>query len=273
MTGINRKELYSKLKKKWLRKYRLVVMNDSTFEEKISFKLSRMNVFILLASSGAVLILLTVIIIAFTPLKEYIPGYSNIEDRNQLYRLSVQADSLQRMVDATSGYMDSLLMVLSGTDDFGKIDYSEMNKYTSEIAEPGEAGEGISGTKKIYESLYYHKPLEGIVVQQFNPSMNHLGIDIVTPGESPVKAVREGTVILARWNHEFGNMIVIQHPGNIVSIYKHNSLLLKKEGDRVQGGQVIAISGNSGEITTGPHLHFELWINGAPVNPSLFLNY
>jgi len=273
MPGLNRKELFTKLKKKLFRKYRFVIMNDSTFEEKLSFKLSRINVFTLFASSGAILILLTVIIIAFTPLKEYIPGYSDIEDRNNLYRLSVQTDSLKRIVDATSGYMDSLLMVLSGTDDFGKVDYAEMNKYTNKITESSETGKGISGTSKIYESLYYQKPLEGIVVQEFNPSMNHLGIDIVAPEESPVKTVREGTVILARWNYEFGNMIVIQHPGNIVSIYKHNSLLLKKEGDRVQGGQVIAISGNTGEMTTGPHLHFELWINGAPVNPSLFLNY
>ncbi len=270
MSGLKRKELYEKLKKKWLRKYRLVVMNDSTFEEKLSFRLSRMNVFIVLASSGAILILLTVVIIAFTPLREYIPGYSNIDDRNQLYKLSLQADSLQRVVEATSGYMDSLLMVLSGSNDFARIDYAEMNKYTYEISETDHSAEG---NKKLYESHYYEKPLEGIIIQDFNPAMNHLGIDIVTPEESPVKAVREGTVILARWNHEFGNMLVLQHSGNIVSIYKHNSLLLKKEGDRVQAGQVIAVSGNSGEMTTGPHLHFELWINGAPVNPSLFINY
>ncbi len=274
MIKANKKEFFQKLKKKWFTKFRLVVMNDSTYEEQLSFKLSRLNVFVLLASSGFILIILTVIIISFTPIREYIPGYSNIEDRNKLFQLSLKADSLERMVDATSGYMDSLLMILSGTDDLGKIDYSEINRYTSTNASTNtEQSSPISGSGNLYESLFYHKPVDGVIVQGFSPSMNHLGIDIVTPGDSPVMSVRDGTVILARWNYEFGNMLAIQHPGNIVSIYKHNSLLLKKEGDRVKGGQVVAISGNSGEITTGPHLHFELWINGVPVNPALFLNY
>lgn len=188
--------------------------------------------------------------------------------------LSVKADSLDRMVSATSVYIDSLLMVLSGTDDFGKIDYSKINRFTEvNVYSDHEQGSTIQSRSNIYESLFYHKPVEGILIQGFAPAMNHLGIDIVTPAESPVMAVRDGTVILARWNHEFGNILVVQHPGNIVSVYKHNSLLIRKEGDQVRGGQVVALSGNTGEITSGPHLHFELWINGAPVNPALFLNY
>ena len=274
MSGFSRKEFYNTLKKKWLRKYRLVIMNDSTFEEKLSFRLSRMNVFLLISTSAFLLIILTTVLIAFTPLREYIPGYSNIEDRNRLYELSVKADSLGRIVDATSGYLDSLLLVLTGTEDFGKIDYREMSRFTGDPASSdAERTSVIAGATSIYESMFYHKPVDGVVVRSFSPAMNHFGIDIVTPVESPVVAVRDGTIILARWNHEFGNMLVVQHPGNIISVYKHNSLLLKKEGDKVNGGQVIAVSGNSGELSTGPHLHFELWIHGAAVNPSIFLNY
>ncbi len=274
MSRLNLKDGFKLLKKKWLTKYRLVIMNDSSFEEKLSFKLSRLNVFLLLSSSGFLLIILTVLIISFTPLREYIPGYSNVADRNELYQLSVRADSLDHMVKATSLYIDSLLMVLSGTDDFGKIDYSEIHKLTNVAVNIEEdQSNTIQSSSNIYESLFYHKPVEGILIQEFSPAMNHLGIDIVTPAESPVMAVRDGTVILARWNHEFGNILVIQHSGNIVSVYKHNSLLIRKEGDQVRGGQVVALSGNTGEITSGPHLHFELWINGIPVNPALFLNY
>jgi len=274
MSGFNRKEFFNTLKKKLLRKYRLVIMNDSTFEEKLSFRLSRMNVLLLISSSGFFLILLTAFIIAFTPLREYIPGYSNIEDRNRLYNLSLKADSLERIVNATSGYLDSLLLVLSGTDDIGKLDYREMSRITGEgTATESNKPSIIAGTTSIYESMFYHKPVDGIVVREFSPAMNHFGIDIVTPVESPVVAVRDGTVILAHWNHEFGNMLVVQHSGNIISVYKHNSLLLKREGDKVKGGQVISVSGNSGVISTGPHLQFELWIHGAAVNPSIFLNY
>jgi murein DD-endopeptidase MepM/ murein hydrolase activator NlpD len=264
---------FKSLQKKLLTKYRLVIMNDTTFEEKLSFRLSRMNVFILISSSGFLLIFLTVLIIAFSPLREYIPGYSNIEDRNKLYKLSVKADSIQQIVSSSSVYIDSLLMVLTGTDEFGKPDYGKINMLVTGSADEGKnKGKTLQRTN-IYESLFYYKPTDGVVVQGFNPAMNHLGIDIVTPAGSPVMSVRDGTVILARWNHEFGNILVIQHPGNIVSVYKHNSLLLKSEGELVRGGQVVAISGNTGEISTGPHLHFELWINGAPVNPALFLQY
>jgi len=268
------KKITEKYKQKLLTKYRLVIMSDANFEEKLSFRLSRMNVFVLLSSSGFLLIMLTVLIIAFTPLREYIPGYSNVQDRNRLYQLSVKADSLSQTVNATTGYIDSLLLVLSGTDDFEKIDYNEMSRYAT-LSTPdagAETKKSISGAG-IYESMFYYKPVNGIVIQGFAPAMNHLGIDIVTTPESPVMSVRDGTVILARWNHEFGNMMVIQHPGNIVSVYKHNSLMLKKEGDMVNGGQVVAVSGNTGEMTTGPHLHFELWVNGVPVNPVVFLNY
>jgi len=261
----------NKLKKKWLTKYRFVIMNDNTFEENFSFKLSRMNIFVLFSSISVLLIIITVTLISFTPLKEYIPGYSNTEDRQKLYNLSTKADSLDNMIYVFSGYIDSLLLVFSGTDNINKIDYENIKKYSEKNTETKNMS--ISSSISIYESLFYYKPVEGVLVNKFSPAMNHLGIDIATENESPVMAVRDGTIILARWNYEFGNILVMQHENNIISVYKHNYLLLKKEGDKVKGGEVIALSGNTGENSTGPHLHFELWINGNPVNTKLFLNY
>lgn len=263
----------NRLKKKWLKKYRFVIMNDSTFEENFSLKLSRMNIFVLFSSISFFLIIITVIIIAFTSLREYIPGYSNIEDRQKLYNLSIKADKLDDMTYIFSSYIDSLFLILSGTENVSKIDYENIKKYSEKETSANNPNFGISSSKSIYESLFYYNPIEGVLVQKFSPAMNHLGIDIATENESPVMAVRNGTVILAHWNYEFGNIIVIQHENNIISVYKHNYFLLKKEGDKVKGGEVIALSGNTGENSTGPHLHFELWINGTPVNPESFLNY
>jgi len=264
------------LSKKLFTKYRLVIMNDSTFEEKLSFRLSRMNVFVVATSLSFLLIVTIVVLIAFTPIREYIPGYSNVEDRNRLYQLSRESDSLKTVVTVTSQYLDSLMVVLSGTANFQRIDFGEVSKFIDasehkvEANQVAEHGASISST---LEPFLYTKPVNGVISQEFLPAIFHYGIDIVTPVESPILAIRDGSVILARWSYQFGNMIIIQHPNNLISVYKHNSALLKKEGDKVKGGEPIAISGNTGEISTGPHLHIEMWINGVPVNPAIFLNY
>jgi murein DD-endopeptidase MepM/ murein hydrolase activator NlpD len=262
--------------KKLFTKYRLVIMNDSNFEEKLSFRLSRMNVFIITISVSFLLIVSIVVIIAFTPIREYIPGYSNVEDRHQLYRLSKESDSLKTMISVTSQYLDSLMIVLSGTGSFQRIDFSEISRFIdvpefkTEIKYTSDLGTSVKNT---LEPFLFYKPVEGVITQEFLPALYHFGIDVVTPIESPVLAIRDGSVILARWSYQFGNMIIIQHPNNFISVYKHNSVLLKKEGDKVKGGEPIAISGNTGEISTGPHLHIEMWMNGTPVNPAIFLNY
>jgi murein DD-endopeptidase MepM/ murein hydrolase activator NlpD len=120
---------------------------------------------------------------------------------------------------------------------------------------------------------YFFPPIDGIVTRKFNRNIDHFGVDIVTKSNEPVKAAADGTVVMADWTQESGNVIAIQHRGNIITIYKHNSALLKKVGNFVNSGEVIAIIGNTGELTTGPHLHFELWYNGNPVNPEEFISF
>lgn len=268
---LNKKEIISFIKKKLLTKYRLVIMNDSTYEEKLSFRLSRMNVFILTSSVSFFLIILTVIIISFSSLREYIPGYSNVDDRKKLYDLSLKADSMQKIIYATTDYMDSLLLVLSSTEFIDRIDYQELSSFSSSVSESTKPQAEIV-SDPFYKSIYFYKPIEGVLTQRFLPAMGSLGIGISSPQESNIKAVREGTVILSRWTSQNGNIIAIQHQGEIVSIYKRLSTPLKREGDKVIGGEVIAISGKTSEKDDS-NLFFELWINGVAVNPAIFLNY
>jgi len=130
----------------------------------------------------------------------------------------------------------------------------------------------MAGNVQIYSQNFF-KPLNGIITAKFAPLEKHYGIDIVAPHNDAVKSVLDGTVIMAAWTLETGYVIVIQHAGNLISVYKHNAVLLKQEGDFVKAGEPIAIAGNSGEISTGPHLHFELWYNGNPVNPTNYINF
>lgn len=246
-------------------------MNDSTYEEKLSFRLSRMNVFIIAASLSFFLIIFTTIIIAFSSLREYIPGYSNVEDRKKLYDLSLKADSMDKIIYATTNYMDSLLLVLGSTEFTGRIDYQELSSLSSVSNDPTNLQTEIV-SDPFYKSIFFYKPIEGVLTQKFLPAMGSLGIGISSPKESEIKAVREGTVILSRWTSQNGNILAIQHQGEIVSIYKRLSTPLKKEGDKVIGGEVIAISGKTSEEKDNT-LFFELWINGVAVNPAIFLNY
>lgn len=268
---LNKKEIISFIKKKLLTKYRLVIMNDSTFEEKLSFKLSRMNVFIATSSLSFFLIILTTIIIAFSSLREYIPGYSNVDDRKKLYDLSIKADSMERLLTATSDYMDSLLLVLSSTEFTGRVDYQELSNLA--VSNTNISSPSTEKTKDpFYKSVFFYKPIDGVVIQRFLPAMGNLGIGISSKKESEIKAVRDGTIILSKWTKENGNILGIQHQGEIISIYKNLTTPLKKEGDKVLGGEVIAISGKP-KTEEGISLNFELWISGVPVNPSVFLNY
>jgi len=281
-------------KDKWFNKlhdkYRLVVMNDTTFEERLSFRLTRLNVFIALGTLSIVLIVLTTLLIAFTPLKEYIPGYTDVGLQQKVYKLTAKADSLETAFRQQGVYMRSIRNILEGRpmDDTIAEEQSVPVNYDTLALEPSVED---SILRAEYESqnrfdlyfddegeLYsdnpmditYFTPLKGIVTNNFSIVEKHYGVDIVAKKNETIKATLDGTVIFADWTVETGHVIAIQHYKNIISVYKHNSALLKKAGSYVKAGDPIAIIGESGELTTGPHLHFELWHNGTPVNP---LNY
>ncbi|HPH83543.1 MAG TPA: M23 family metallopeptidase [Flavobacteriales bacterium] len=278
-----RKQFIRKLR----HKYRLVVMNDETFEEKYSLKLSQLNLFTALGLLSIVLIILTTFVIAFTPLREYIPGYSSdVRMRRNLLVLAEKVDSLKKSTEDKDALLDNIQRVMNGSVQTGptkprqstkpdmnavKLTASEKETQFREQVEEQDRynlNNAMSDTRMSEISNYYFfTPLKGKVTTTFNPALKHYGIDVVAPKNEAVKSTLDGTVIFAGWTSETGHVIQIQHSNNLVSLYKHNSVLLKKEGEEVKAGEAIAITGNSGELTTSPHLHFELWYDGKPIDP------
>lgn len=279
---------------KWKNKYRLVFMNDDTLEERFTFRISRMNVFVALGTLAIVLIFLTSILIAFTPLREYIPGYTNVGHNKKLYVLQMRADSIERALIKKDRFIQNLRDVINGKDlsedkpvprdttrrysdikikrsiedSLLRVEVENQSKYSLYKMESMETA---SQKKFSIGGVLFFAPLKGIVTNEFNPAQKHYGIDIAAKRNEAIKAVLDGTVIFSNWTLETGYVIAIQHAQNIISIYKHNSAILKKTGDFVKSGEPIAIIGESGELVTGPHLHFELWNEGTPVNPKEFI--
>ncbi len=286
----NKKKLIRKLKSK----YRLVLMNDSTFEERFSAFLSPLNV---IAGVSAVFFLNTIIVVlilSFSPLREYIPGYSDTETRLRAMRAAVVVDSLERAQESNRLYLENIQNILRGNvfpDStringqsnpvaYDELDFS-ISKEDSLLRSEIETRDQYAlnpGTSQTTEFLglpgvLFFPPVRGQVTANFDSSIDHFGIDVAAREGEAIKAVYDGVVIFASFTSDGGNVIQIQHPGNLISIYKHNSVLLKKVGARVRAGESIAIIGNSGEFTNGPHLHFELWYNGAPLDPSDFIAF
>lgn len=272
-------------------KYRLVILNEDSFEEKISLRLSRLNVFVVIGISSLVLILLVIMLIAFTPLREFIPGYANVSVRKQGVENYIKSDSMEVMLANNNLYIDNLKHIIQGNviefDEKAIIDSTVNYKsITNEPVEEDSLLRNMIETEEKYNlfsaagnnpenisSFIFFNPLKGSVTNRFNIKKEHFGIDVVAPKNEAIKATLDGTVIFAEWTAETGYVIQLQHADNIVSIYKHNSVLHKKAGDHVKAGEVVAIIGNSGEYSTGPHLHFELWYNGIPINPEDYMMF
>ena len=234
--------------------------------------------------------------IAYTPLKEYIPGYPNVQQKDDLYHLNKIADSLMANAQQNNLYIRNIKRIIENKDmaETPPEPVGQLNNYDTitDRKSPQDSALRVSfenqtkfnlfprneveleatGKAQIYNQSFF-KPLNGIITAKFAPLEKHYGIDIVAPHNDAVKSVLDGTVIMSAWTLETGYVIVIQHAGNLISVYKHNAVLLKHEGDFVKAGEPIAIAGNSGEISTGPHLHFELWYNGNPVNPTNYINF
>ncbi len=272
-------------------KYRLSLVNESSFEERLSFRLSRMNVILLGVALFAVQGLVVVALIVLTPLKRHIPGYSDQRTKLNAYRATMLADSLQGALLIRDLYIDNLRNVLSG-----KLPPDSTTLFTPIKAPPSavdmkpgmadslfrqqvrqdeaynvneQSGTGIE--RGGLSGIFFFPPLRGIVTQTFDKKQAHFGIDVVTKADEAVKACLDGTVVLASWTSDGGYVMHVQHTGDLVSVYKHNAVLLRQEGDKVKAGEAIAIVGNSGELTNGPHLHFELWHSGEPVDPQAYM--
>ncbi len=281
-----------KLLKRLRNKYRLLVINETTFDERFSYRLSPLN---LISTIGITILLIssiTILIVIYTPLKEWIPGYPSDQIRKESYHAATMADSLAIIVNQHRRYNDNLVLILSGkvpvesflldsgsTFTYDNIKFSrsvedsilrgrfeEEEKYNI-VLKPGVS------SKRLKESVLFFPPVRGQISGHFDPDNKHLGIDITADKNEPILATLGGTVILASWTSEAGYIIQIMHKNNLISVYKHNSVLLHQIGDVVTAGEAIAIIGNTGEITTGPHLHFEIWHEGVAVNPEELISF
>ena len=279
---------------KWLKsRYRLVVMNDETYEEKASFNLRPLNVFVTLGLSIILLVILTTFLIAFTALREYIPGYADLKTQRRVFNLVLRTDSMEKALAARDLYMTNIRNIIDGTAgiDSGNATLGDPAKYDTihrlrksqedsllrlEIESRDQYSISIGDNGSLVNSIrsfLFFPPLKGTVTNRFDPVTRHYGIDIVSKPDEVIKATLDGTVILANFTSETGWVIGIQHSNNLFSWYKHNSALLKKAGDFVKAGEVIAVIGNSGELSSGPHLHFELWFNGTALDPQKYVSF
>ena len=255
-------------------------------EEVVGIHVSKLNGASVLLASVTVIFLEAATIIAFTPLRNYLPGYMNSEVREQVVTNALRADSLQEALNRQSLYIMNIQDIFRGevrADTIHSIDsltvarseeLMERTRQEEEFRKQYEEKERYNLTAtdyKLTSGIIYHRPTRGMISSEFDANKKHFGVDIAaTPNES-VLATLDGTVILSTYTAETGYVIQVQHGQNMVSVYKHCGSLLKKEGDTVKAGEAIALVGNTGEKTTGPHLHFELWNKGRALDPSKYI--
>ncbi len=277
-------------------RYIFLVRNEENFEVRFTIRTSIGSLVMITGGLSVLLIMLVISLVAFTPLREYIPGYADVGMRKEILNLSLKSDSLEIALQERSEYIRNIRRILNDSTD--EVDTSKSVKLDSaaskhphpfsppshadsilrtevESQNPYNVAIGGNGNKagNNLNDFFFFAPLKGIITNGFNPASGHMGIDIAAKENEAVKATLDGTIILSTWTLATGNVIIIQHNDNIISVYEHNSVLMKKTGDNVEAGDVIAIVGNSGELTSGTHLHFELWYQGSPVNPVDYITF
>ena len=269
-------------------KYKLSFFNENTLEEVWSFRLSQLSAFSVLALFAFLLIGVTSFIIIKTPIRNYLPGYLDVEVRKVIVQNALRADSLERMIRIHALYLDNVTSILSGTnslDSIHKIDsLARFNpeyeiprgekeaKFVKEFEEEEKYNLAVFNSNPIpTDGVFFYKPVNGIISSHYDANFKHYGVDLVASPKESVLATLDGTVIYVGFDPNYGNIIQVQHKNGFLSIYKHNEMLLKEVGDHVVAGEAIALVGNTGKLSTGPHLHFELWYKGAPVNPEDYL--
>jgi murein DD-endopeptidase MepM/ murein hydrolase activator NlpD len=282
-----------KFVRKLKRRYKLVVMDESSFEEKIRFRVTRWGVFVVTGSIIIVLVIFTAYLIAFTPLREYIPGYTDTSLSKKIYALQQKTDSLASEFERKDLYIYNLKRIIEGKDIIEEIPTPERpepkhdtisNSISSNDSAlraefESQSSYNLHQSRKYFPAqvnfgnMNFFPPLQGYVTRSFDANNNHFGVDVVASQNEAIKSTLDGTVIFSDWTLETGYIIGIQHQNNLISVYKHNSALLKQQGTFVKAGETISIVGESGELTTGPHLHFELWYNGNPINPEEFITF
>ncbi len=294
--------------KKWIKehlekRFLFIIRNEETFEETASYRLTLKNIYILGSTLIFLVGLFLLMLIIFTPLKKYIPGYGDLRSQSEYKRLVEQIQALENNIQAREIYIKSIQRILDGNPETRaevtknvkikmvepepepkvkedsllrsefEILMAREGKPRAQTSPASRSGALYSPDPGVYDKLELTPPVRGPLGAEYKPEKGHIGVDIIAAKNTPIKAMLDGTVIQSDWSIENGHTIAIQHSNNMVSIYKHNSALLKKTGVRVKSGEAIAIIGNTGTLTDGPHLHFELWFKGKPVNPVDYIRF
>ena len=271
-------------------KYKLSVINETSYEEVFNFRLSQLHVLTALSVLAVILVVLTILLIAFTDLREFIPGYPDGNMRQMIAQNALRVDSLENELLKRDRYFKSIRLVLNGGDttslersredtaryrnDTIRFQISEQeNEFRAAIEERERFNLSLGMKEQNHDYYHFFPPVEGIVTQSFDEKKRHYGTDIVAKANAKVAAVLDGVVIFTDWTVKTGYVIQVQHTNDLISVYKHNSILLKKQGDYVRAGEVLGVVGNTGEESSGPHLHFELWRAGNPLNPENFIKF
>lgn len=270
-------------------KFRLIIYNDNTFEEVWYLRLTRLNMFALTSTLFILIVVGVFALVAYTSIRELIPGYPDGNLRRTILMNAVRLDSLENEIRMRDQYFQNIKALVSGEEpdnlvsladtsvEISSVDFSKsIEDSILRIQIEAEEQYNLSvlplqSSPRDLASIHFFAPVRGLVTKQFNSSENHFGTDIGAEPNEVVKATLDGTITMDGWTVETGYNIYIQHKNNLISVYKHNSVLLKKTGNVVKAGDAIAIIGNSGELTTGPHLHFELWHNGTPIDPQSYI--
>lgn len=279
-------------------KKRIIILDVDNFEEKRSYTTSKFNVFVLLSFFTILLGFLTFALISYSSLKNLIPGYPNPSQQQEIKNKSIVIDQkLTELLSKTEKeklYINNVMQILNGSIPIDEKDTSwkkiqaSSNSNTNVISSSEKSmREKVQNREKfdidiipggalkseVLPELLLFPPIKGEITNKMNISSGHYGVDIIAPKNEAVSSILNGTIIYHNWSPTDGHVVHIQHKKNLISIYKHNSEILKEIGDFVESGEPIAVVGNSGEHSTGPHLHFELWHNGYPLDPEIFINF
>jgi murein DD-endopeptidase MepM/ murein hydrolase activator NlpD len=278
------------IKKKLFTKNRLVILNEDTFEEIFSLRLTLMNVFVVATIGALGIIFITTYIIAFTPLREFIPGYASTQLKKDATELALKSDSLSFALKKNEAYIQSIKKVLTGDLEYAKFNKDSIIASISEPVSEDELKPTAADLKlreeveredkyNLFEkakpkvSAVLFPPVKGMITEKFNPQKKHYAVDIALAKNTPIKATMSGKVIFADWTPNTGNVVIIRHNNGFISAYKHAASLTVSQGDAVKTGEVIALAGSTGKESTGVHLHFELWKDGYPIDPSIFIEF
>lgn len=283
----------AKKKRNWRDKYRFTIVNDTSFEEVWKIRLTKYHAFLSISFLILLISGLSIILIAFTNLREFIPGYPDVNMRRNILMSAIRLDSLDREIALRDRYFANISTIISGGQPIGNYPRQDSTKNYKAIkftkSPEQEALKARVENDERYSinmssapsveltslaSLHFFPPVKGIISGKYDLRTRHFGTDIVTNPKAVVSAALDGTIIFTGWTMETGFVIEVQHPNNIISVYKHNASLLKETGDRVRAGEAISIVGDSGEMyTSGPHLHFEIWYKGSALDPEKHIQF